>query len=119
MSVKEQLVQQRQQLDQLIQPLQQSLQQPLQKPELVKDFYRIHPTITYNTYQRNITNARTAFLDLIAPNGDITQGIYSEAYKNPEKKIDIENFVQNLMRDDYNVYDWKIIKKDLWDKKNR
>lgn len=54
MSVKKRLVQQ---LDQLIQPL----QQPLQKPDLVKEFYRVRPTITYNTYQRNITNARTHF----------------------------------------------------------
>ena len=37
------------------------LQQPLQKPDLVKEFYRVRPTITYNTYQRNITNARTHF----------------------------------------------------------
>ena len=113
MSIKEKIEHQRQQLDQLKQPLQQSLQQP----ELVKQFLRPQPKIMFNTYQRNITHARTAFLDLIAPNGDITKGIYSKAYENSEKKIHIDNFVQNLKKDDYNVYDWTIIKKDLWDKK--
>ena len=40
----------------------------------------------YNTYQRNIQYARNAFSELIAPEGNITQGIYSQAYQNPKKK---------------------------------
>ena len=70
----------------------------------------------YNTYQRNIQYARNAFSELIAPEGNITQGIYSQAYQNPKKKVDIDAFVEKLKTANYNVYDWKIIKRDLWDK---
>jgi 8-oxo-dGTP pyrophosphatase MutT (NUDIX family) len=104
------IIKQKEQLDKLVQPF------TIFPLEGAKEFYRKAPKITYNTYQKNIKYARMAFLDLIAPDGDITKGIYSKAYENSKKKIHIDNFVQNLKKDDYNVYDWKTIYDDLWSK---
>ena len=82
----------------------------------LREFTKRKDKSIFNTYQRNIQYARQAFLDLIAPDGHITKGIYSKAYENEDKKVHIDAFVENLKKPDYNVYDWKIIKHDLWDK---
>ena len=49
--------------------------QQLTPPELIKSYYSTQPKITYNTYQRNIIEARNAFLNFIAPNGNINEGL--------------------------------------------
>jgi 8-oxo-dGTP pyrophosphatase MutT (NUDIX family) len=141
MSQTDKIKKQREQLDSLIKPLNITTTQPsvslsLDKikeqsrklattidafsaslsVEKLRDFTKKKDKSTFNTFQRNSEYARNAFLDLIAPNGNIAEGIYSKAYQEPDKKVHIDNFIKNLKKPDYNVYDWKIIKRDLWDK---
>ena len=66
--------------------------------------------------ERPVNNAREAFVKLIAPDGNFEKGIYSNAYKKG-KKSDLENFVTELKKENYDVYDWKKINQDLWSKK--
>jgi hypothetical protein len=70
-----------------------------------------------NDVNRDMNEAKNAYKKLIAPNDNFELGIYSNAYKDCEKKKVLEEFLKKLKTDDYDVYDWNNIYKDLWSKK--
>jgi 8-oxo-dGTP pyrophosphatase MutT (NUDIX family) len=89
---------------------------PTQKINLPK-YFPTPDDIRINTVNRDKNEAKNAFKKLIAPNDNFEYGIYSNAYKDCEKKKVLEEFLKKLKTDDYDVYDWNNIYTDLWSKK--
>ena len=82
-----------------------------------REFIPTPDDIRINDVNRAMTEAKNAYIKLIAPNDKLEKGIYSDAYEDCEKKKVLEEFLKKLKTDDYDVYDWNNIYKDLWSKK--
>jgi 8-oxo-dGTP pyrophosphatase MutT (NUDIX family) len=88
----------------------------LPRSNLQKKLQDLNPdNIHVNTYDRPVENARKAFLNTIAPQDDFSQGSYSEAFENG-KEDELKKFHGKLQDTNYDVYDFKKINTDLWQK---